>query len=109
MTHDRGAHAIRIRDAEWEVIEPIVDELLASHSSRRRRHPARDIVSAILWVTETKAPWRSVPQSLPPYQTCHRYYIVLERGGGLDRILKALESFRRESSIDSTGEGIRSQ
>ena len=102
---------VDLTDAQWEAIEPLVPR--PSRRADGRRRPWRDprgVLTAILWVLRTGAPWKDLPSRYPPYQTCHRRFQGWCRDGTIERILQgvAQDLYRRggldlsESFIDGT-------
>jgi len=77
-----------LRDAQWELIEPILRPRRRSDGRGRPWRDTRAVLKGILWVTG--AQWRELPKKYPPYQTCHRRFQHWVRQGKLERILQAL-------------------
>ncbi len=86
-----------LTDEQWEVLEPLipVPPRRADGKGRPWRDP-RDVLNGILWVLRTGAPWHELPESYPPYQTCHRRFQRWEEEGVLSRILEALAKDLKE-------------
>ena len=79
-----------LRDAQWELIEPILRPQRRSDGRGRPWRDTRAVLNGILWVLGTGAQWRELPKKYPPYQTCHRRFQQWVREGKLERILRAL-------------------
>ncbi len=98
MTGVAVAQHAKITDGEWRLIQPLFIPERGPKKAGRRRRDAREIASAIFWVLDTTTPWRKMPQSFPPWQTCHRWYLVWERDGTLDRAREILKRYRKRSA-----------
>jgi transposase len=71
-----------LTNEQWEVLEPLIPVPVRRADGRGRPwRNSRDVLNGILWVLRTGAPWRDLPERYPPYQTCHRRFPTLERGG----------------------------
>ena len=53
----------------------------------------------MLWVLRTGARWRDLPETYPPYQTCHRRFQRWVRDGTLKRVLTALAKHLRARGV----------
>ncbi|WP_166660853.1 transposase [Paraburkholderia sp.] len=87
-----------LTDAQWERIVPMLPEL--NQSVVRRGRPCvnlRGVVNSVLWVLRTGKPWNAMPQSYPPYQTSHRYYLRWREAGVLSDI--AFELFHTDAVL----------
>ena len=77
---------------QWALILPLLPQRPCR--DRRRGRPPADpvaVLSGILWILRTGAPWKFLPpQRYPAYQTCHRYFQLWVRNGTMRRILVAL-------------------
>ncbi len=80
-----------LTDTQWAVVEPLIPKPRRRKDGRGRpwRNP-REVLSGILWVLRTGAPWKDVPERYPPYQTCHRRFQQWCREGTLKRVLHAV-------------------
>jgi transposase len=68
----------------WERIAPLLPE-----NGRRGKQwkDHRKIVNGILWKIRTGAPWRDLPESYGPWQTCYGRFTRWSRDGTWDRLL----------------------
>ena len=46
--------------------------------------------NGVLWILGTRAQWREIPETYPPYQTCHRRFQQWVRSGALAKALRKL-------------------
>ena len=91
-----------LTDEQWEVLEPLFPELVPREDGRGR--PLKDtraVLSGVLWILRTGAPWHDLPARFPPYQTCQRRFQEWVRAGVFRRILEALaEDLRSRGKVD---------
>src|SRR5579872_4352400 len=70
-----------LSDGHWEMIEPILRPKRRSDGRGRPWQDTRAVLNGILWVLGTGAQWRELPKKYPPYQTCHRRFPAVGKGG----------------------------
>ncbi|HMA91810.1 MAG TPA: transposase [Polyangiaceae bacterium] len=91
--------AIDLTDEQWERIEPLLPKPRVRQDGRGRPwRDSREVMSGVLWVIRTGAPWADLPHHYPPYQTCHRRFQQWVRSGALKKVLAALGHQLSESS-----------
>ena len=56
-------------DAEWALVEPLVD-VPQRGQGRRRRVDLREVLNAVFYILETGCQWRALPRDLPPRSQC---------------------------------------
>src|ERR1700736_6013312 len=76
--------AWEVSDAEWSVLEPILQPARRRDGRGRPWRDTRAVLNGVLWVLGTGAQWRELPSKYPPYQTCHRRFQQWVRDGKLD-------------------------
>ena len=88
------SRAEELTEEQWAVIEHLFPELQPREDARGRP-PAdtRAVLSGVLWVMRTGAPWADLPERYPPYQTCHRRFQLVGANG------------HATSGLGSTGRG----
>jgi transposase len=79
-----------ISDAEWSVLEPILQPVRRNDGRGRPWRDTRAVLNGVLWILGTGAQWRELPRKYPPYQTCHRRFQQWVRDGKLEEILRLL-------------------
>ena len=57
-----------LTDTQWEFIKEHFD---VGNYGNRRKHPTKELVSAILFLTKTGCQWRSLPKTFPPWQAVY--------------------------------------
>lgn len=66
---------LRLRDDQWDRIrEHFPEEHIPDTRPGRKPVPTRAILEAVLWILNTGAPWRLLPQYYPNYKTVHRRF-----------------------------------
>jgi transposase len=96
-----------LTDAQWRRLEPLLPKPRVRKDGRGRpwRDP-RDVLTGILWIMRTGAPWHDLPHRYPPDQTCHRRFQLWARNGTLNRILHHLAREPAEAGGFDFGEAF---
>jgi hypothetical protein len=77
-----------LTDAEWERVRPLLPP--QQPPVGRRNHDHRTVLSGILWVLCTPAPWREMPARFGKWNTAFVRYRLWRRQGLWQRIIDAL-------------------
>ena len=96
-----------ISDEQWAALQPLLP------TNNRRGHPWKDhrmVINGILWILNTGAAWRDLPERFGPWQTVYDRFNYWRRDGTWHRIgrelLKRLDEQRQIGwdlvAIDST-------
>ena len=95
---------MELTEALWAMVKPLIPKLRRRKDERGRPwRESREVLSGILWVLRTGAPWKDLPERCPPCQTCHRRFQHWCRDGTLKRILHALaQDLYERGGIDVT-------
>ncbi len=72
----------------WELIAPFFEYW--GYGDRQRKHSARTIVDACLYIVDNGTKWRNVPNDFPPWQTVYHYFREWSLSGLWERISRAL-------------------
>jgi len=77
-----------VSDQQWELLK----ELLPARK-RPGRPPAdaRKVLNGMLWILNTGAPWRDLPERYGPWRTVYDRFNLWSRDGTLDRMLAQLQ------------------
>ncbi|WP_218005825.1 transposase [Actinomadura hibisca] len=75
-------------DAQWTLIEPLLPPV--HWDDRKKEHPRRAIMDAILHLNQTGRPWRYLPVGFPPWQTVYWHLRRWERQGAAQHITGTL-------------------
>ncbi|WP_081937663.1 transposase [Streptosporangium roseum] len=57
---------------------------------RKKKHPRREIVDAILYIVRTGCAWRQLPADFPPWQTVYWHFVRWEDQGMTQQIVNVL-------------------
>ncbi|APB32761.1 transposase [Gloeomargarita lithophora Alchichica-D10] len=91
------AYASDLSDAEWEIVEPLLLELLPK---KKKTRPAkwtnREIINGILYQLKNGCNWCDLPRDLPPYSTVYWHYKQWRAAGALTELMHRLHQQVRE-------------
>src|SRR5215210_8293507 len=59
-----------VSDQEWEFVAPYL--CLMREDAPQRQHSLREVFNALRWLARAGAPWRLLPNDLPPWYTVHQ-------------------------------------
>src|SRR5205085_3404396 len=79
-----------VTDAQWRRLEPLLPP--EKPRTGRPNHDHRRVVSGMLWIHRTGAPWRDLPERDGPVGTVSSRFYRWCRAGVWDRILSALQA-----------------
>lgn len=76
----------------------VVSDLLPRQKKRKdgKGHPHRDsreVMSGVVYILFSGAPWHLLPKEYPPYQTCHRYFQMWTKAGVFRKVLARLSAY----------------
>jgi putative transposase len=91
----RRAYPSDLTDAQWRVLEPLLQERESSGPGRPATVALREVVNALLYIKQTGCPWRYVPHDLPPRSTVHYYFAQWTADGTLEAIMHRLREQSR--------------
>jgi putative transposase len=63
-----------LTDEEWQLLEPIFEEIEPYTTGRPREKDLREIVNAIFYLNKTGCQWRYLPKDFPSYKLVSYYY-----------------------------------
>jgi transposase len=64
-----------LTDKDWDIIEPLLNSLLAySGSGRRSRWSNRALLNGMLYQLKNGCNWCDLPKDYPPYSTVYWHY-----------------------------------
>ena len=80
-----------LTDAEWEVLEPLLVEILPP---KKRTRPSnwtkRDIIDGIFYQLKNGCNWEDLPKDLPPYSTVYWHYKQWREAGAIVQLMNVL-------------------
>lgn len=116
MVSEKTQSAVRypsdLIDEEWEILQPIFDELEPYTTGRPRTTDLREILNAIFYLNKTGCPWRYLPKDFPSYKLVNYYYNKWTDNQTLEKVNTKLRQYLREKkgrNPDPTGAIIDSQ
>ena len=59
-----------VSDEEWAFVAPYLT--LMSEEAPQREYPLRDVFNGLRWIVRAGAPWRMLPNDLPPWETVYQ-------------------------------------
>jgi len=69
------AYSSSLSDQEWEIIEPLLLEVLPpKKQTRPPKWTKREILDGILYQLKNGCNWNDLPQDLPPYSSVYWHY-----------------------------------
>jgi transposase len=88
-----------ITDAQWEQLRPLLPPQKPKTGRPNKDH--RTILSGIVWILRTGAPWRDLPACFGPYKTVSSRFYRWRKAGIWQRILERLHHLRdQEGRLD---------
>ena len=63
----RRPYPTDVSDGEWHFAAPYLT--LMNNDAPRRRYEPREMFNALRWIVRAGAPWRPLPNDLPPRET----------------------------------------
>lgn len=79
-----------LSDAEWAVLQPLLQRPATPQGGRPPAHPLRVIVDAIRYLVRTGCAWRLLPREFPPPGTVYWWFAKWTADGTLQRLHDAL-------------------
>ena len=70
MSANRKPYPSDVSDEEWAFIAPYL--CLMKEDAPQRQHSLREVFNALRWLARAGAPWRLLPNDLPPWYTVHQ-------------------------------------
>jgi len=67
---DRKAYPSDVSDDEWTFVAPYLT--LLSEKSPQRHHSLREVFNGLRWIVRAGAPWRMMPNDLPPWEMVYQ-------------------------------------
>jgi transposase len=100
---ERKAYPSDVSDEEWALVAPYLS--LMTEDAPQREHPLREVFNGLRYIVRAGAPWRMMPNDLPPwytvYQQTQRWLaagVFAEMVHDLRRLLRVAEGKEAEPS-----------
>lgn len=91
------AYSSSLTDREWEILEPLLLELLpAKKRTRPLNWSKREILDGILYQLKNGCNWEDLPKDLPPYSTVYWHYKQWRAAGVIEQLMQLLHEQVRE-------------
>jgi len=91
------AYSSDLSDAEWEIVEPLLLELLPKKKKTRPpKWTNRQIINGILYQLKNGCNWCDLPRDLPPYSRVYWHYKQWRDAGALTQLMHRLHQQVRE-------------
>lgn len=91
------AYSSSLTDEEWELLEPLLLEVLPP--KKQTRPPAwtrREILNGVLYQLKNGCRWEDLPKDLPPYSTVYWHYKQWRAAGSIEKLMTLLHEDVRE-------------
>lgn len=106
------AYESDLSDAQWALLEPLLEPQRKKKSGRPRSANRREIVNAIFYVLKTGCQWRQLPEGFSAWSTVHVYYRRWRLSGAWQHahgVLHTQERMRRGKKPRPTAAIVDSQ
>lgn len=100
------AYSSSLTDAEWEILEPLLPEILPP--KKRTRPPNwsyRHIIDGILYQLKNGCNWEDLPKDFPPYSTVYWHYKQWRSTDTIERLMQVLHE-RVRAQIKKNRNGL---
>lgn len=67
---ERKAYPSDVSDEEWALVAPYLT--LMTEEAPQREHPLREVFNGLRYIVRAGAPWRMMPNDLPPWHTVYQ-------------------------------------
>jgi transposase len=66
----RSGYLGNVSDGEWALLAPYLS--LMTQEAQQREYPLREVFNALRWIVRSGAPWRRMPNDLPPWPVLYQ-------------------------------------
>lgn len=91
----RAAYPTDLTNPEWAQVQRVIPA--PKPGGRPAKHPRREILNAILYVTRTGCQWRAPPHDFPPWAAVYWYFRRWKADGTFDRLNDLLRGDLRQA------------
>jgi transposase len=89
----RKGYPSDVSDDEWALVAPYLT--LMSEAAPQREHSLREVFNALRWIIRTGAPWRMMPNDLPPWTAVYQQSQRWLKAGVFEAIVNDLREVLR--------------
>ena len=90
---ERRAYPSDVSDEEWALVAPYVT--LMSETAPQRRYAVREVFNGLRWLVRAGAPWRMLPNDLPPWAVVYQQTQRWLRAGVFEAVVHDLRMVLR--------------
>jgi transposase len=84
-----------VSDDEWAFVAPYLT--LMREDAPQREHPLREVFNGLRWIVRAGAPWRMLPNDLPPWHTVYQQTQRWIEAGVFEALVHDLRRLLREA------------
>ena len=84
-----------VSDDEWAFVAPYL--ALMREDAPQREHPLREVFNGLRWIVRAGAPWRMLPNDLPPWHTVYQQTQRWLAAGVFEALVQDLRRLLREA------------
>ncbi len=95
MDTPRKPYPTDVSDEEWAFVAPYLT--LMAEGAPQRRHDLREVFNALRWLVRAGAPWRLLPNDLPPWPAVHQQTQRWIAAGCFEAMVHDLRAVLREA------------
>ncbi len=85
---ERKAYPSDVSDDEWAFVAPYLT--LMTEEAPQRSHPLREVFNGLRWLARAGAPWRMMPNDLPPWAAVYQQTQRWLRAGTFEAVVHDL-------------------
>jgi transposase len=90
---ERKSYPSDVSDDEWAFVAPSLPRM--AEDAPQRTHRLREVFSALRWIVRAGAPWRMLPNDLPPWEAVSQQTQRWLKAGGFEAIVQDLRVMLR--------------
>jgi len=96
MSESRKPYPSDVSDDEWALVVPYLT--LLPENAGQRSHPLREVFNGLRYIVKTGAPWRWMPNDLPPWEIVYQQAQRWLRAGCFEALAEDLRVLLRLSA-----------
>lgn len=93
MTNMRKSYPSDVSDDEWALVAPYLT--LLPETSGQRVHPLREVFNGLRYIVKSGAPWRLMPNDLPPWEMVYQQARRWLKAGCFEALAEDLRTLLR--------------
>lgn len=93
MTDTREPYPSDVPDDEWALVAPYLT--LLPEDAPQREHPLREVFNGLRYIVKTGAPWRWMPNDLPPWEIVYQQAQRWLKAGCFEALAEDLRAILR--------------